>query len=233
MKRFASILFVLVLCLSLVLPAFAEDIFVPSITYKDGPVIVEATQEEESVLPCLTVSSIKAAQEKTTDITQADRDLLLQVYQQLVDGSMKLPMGDVSYVVRELVDVSFTATGCKQDHDHAAWLAKKGNTATIKFDMGIDPGVEVTVLAYVDGEWVFAESSVNNGDGTLTVVLEDICPVAFALADGPVTPPDDDSCCVWCWIIILLILVALLIFFLLWKRRKDEEEKKKANEENK
>lgn len=230
MKRFASILFVLVLCVSLAAPAFAEDIFVPSIGYKDGPIIVEATADEENVKPCLTVTSIKGAQEKTTDITQADRDLLLDVYAQLSSGAMKLPLGDVSYVVRELVDVSFTATGCQADHDHAKWLAKKGNTATIKFDLGIDAGVEVTVLAYVDGQWIFADSSVNNGDGTLTVVLEDICPVAFVLADGPVTQPDDSGSLLWLWILLVVLLLAVLIFFLIfWKRRKDEEEKKNEN----
>jgi hypothetical protein len=231
MKKIASIMLVLLLCVTMVARVFAEDIFVPSISYKDGPALVEATMKGENVKHCLTISSIKAAQEKTTDISQADRELLLDVYARLADGSMKLPLGDVSYVVRELVDVSFTATGCQLSHDHAAWLAKKGNTATIKFDMGIDPEMEVTVLAYVDGEWIFAEQVTNNGDGTLTVVLEDICPVAFVLADGEVIQPDDSGSLLWLWIIILLILVALLIFFLLWKRRKDEEEK--ATEENK
>lgn len=231
MKRLIGLLFALALCLSLAVTAFADDIFVPSIGYKDGPVIVEATMNEGNVKPCLVVTSIKSAQEKRTDISQAERDLLLDVYAQLENGTMVLPLGDVHYVVRDLVDVSFTASGCVgAGHGHQQWLAKEDNTATIKFDLGIDENTVVTVLAYVDGQWIFADSSVNNGDGTLTVVLEDICPVAFVLADGEVVPPVEEECCIWCWIIILLVLLAVLIFFLiLWKRRKDKEEEENEN----
>ena len=45
------------------------------------------------------------------------------------------------------------------------------------------PPVEVAVFSYVDGEWIEAVSVTNNGDGTVTVVFEDICPVAFAVKE--------------------------------------------------
>lgn len=229
MKRLIGLLLVLILCLGLAVPAFAA--FVPSIGFKDGPAILEATMDGADRKPCLVITSIKAAQEKSTDISQEARDLLLDVYAKLENGTMVLPLGDVSYVVRDLVDVSFAASSCVKEHNHEQWLAKKGNTITITFDLGIDESTMVSVLTYVDGEWVFAKSAVNNGDGTMSVELENIGPVAFAVTDSEVTPPAQEDGFAWWWIIILLVLIAGLIFFLIfWKKRKDEEEEEDENE---
>ena len=107
MRKIFAIGAVLLLLAVMSVPALgAEDDFVPSITYKDGPEIVEAEQNEEDVTHCMVVTSILEAKKKETDITQPDRDLLLEVYEQLVEDSMELPVDD-DLVVRELVDVSF------------------------------------------------------------------------------------------------------------------------------
>jgi hypothetical protein len=192
MRKVICLAAILALCVSLMCPAFAaEDTFVPSIGYKDGPGIIEV--EEGYDIKHLVVTSIKGAKEKTTDIYQEDRDLLLSVYQQLADGSMKLPLegtGSMArtggltkkyYVIRELVDVSFT-TACRESDDgHKQKLAEDGVTISLKFHLGVDASTEVLVLTYIDGQWDFIESVTNNGDGTLTCVFEDICPVAFVV----------------------------------------------------
>ena len=68
MKRLIGILAVL-LCLAI--PAMAvEGSFVPSIDYKDGPEIEDAEIEDEDVVPCLVITSIPEAREKTTNIHQ-------------------------------------------------------------------------------------------------------------------------------------------------------------------
>ena len=74
MKR-SCVLLALLLLAVLAMPAFAaENEFVPSITYKDGPEIEKAQQEKEDVTPCLVVTSIIQAKNKDTDIHQEDRN---------------------------------------------------------------------------------------------------------------------------------------------------------------
>ncbi len=187
MRRIICLLTVMLLCAAAVLPgaAFADG-FVPSVSYKDGPIIVEGILSEENVEDCLVVTSILAAENKTTDIPQEDRDLLLDIYAKLSDGSMKLPLeGD--YVIRELVDIGFKQSACiDPSHVHADELAKPEVNITVTLDLGIGKDVDVQVLHYHDGAWQSVKSVVNNGDGTLTCVFEHFCPVAFCVEESVV-----------------------------------------------
>lgn len=181
MRKILSLVLALLLCCSLAVTAFATE-FVPSISYKDGPVIVKAQLQEESVKDCLVVTSIMAAKEKKTDIPQESRDLLLDVYEKLDNGTMKLPMEKDGYVVRELVDISFEESDCVQPgHDHEAWLAEEKQTIRVTVNLGVAAETKVAVLAYVGDTWVPAAEVVNNGDGTVSCVMEDLCPVAFCV----------------------------------------------------
>lgn len=170
-----------------------HDIFVPSISYKDGPDIEEGEMNGEDVGDCLVITTITEAKEKTTDIYQEDRDLLLEVYEELDNGEMELPL-DEDYVVRELVDVSWKKGTCVEpEHGHKEWLQEEDTTLTVTFDLGVGPQEEVIVLVYIDGEWVEAVSVINNGDGTVTVVFEDICPVAFCVEKRYAPPQTGDE----------------------------------------
>ncbi len=228
MRRIISIVVLLAMCLALTCPAFAaDDTFVPSISYKDGPEIIEAEMGGEDVKSCLIVTSIKAAAEKTTDIYQADRDLLLSVYEQLDNGTMTLPLdgegslartGGVTkkyYVVRELVDVSFKKTPCREnEHTHKEWLAEKETVLTVKFDLGVAADANVMVLTYIDGQWEFIESVTNNGDGTLTCVFEDICPVAFCVEKSNKDPGqtgDIEGEKLILWFILMVVSTAAIV----------------------
>lgn len=184
MKKGMVAIALLAICLSLICPAFAaEDTFVPSISYKDGPEIINAELETEEVEPCLVVTSLKGAAEKSTDISQDSRDLLLEVYEKLNSGEMKLPTGE-GFVIRELVDVSWKQVGCvEEEHTHEEDLNKEGVTVTIALDMGIDANTDILVYAYHDGQWEPIKSAVNNGDGTVTCEFEHFCPVAFAVRE--------------------------------------------------
>lgn len=196
MRRIVCLLTVLLLCAALACPAFAaEDAFVPSISYKDGPEIEDAELETEDVASCLVITSVRAAQEKTTDIYQEDRDLLLEVYAKLDDGTMKLPL-EGSYVIRELVDLSFQKTPCvESDHTHKEDLTKEGVTITVDFDLGVTKDTKVEVLSYHDGEWSPIESVTVNDDGTVTCVFEHFCPVAFCVeaVENPDVAPTGDT----------------------------------------
>ncbi len=223
MKNVMCLLLCLLLCLSLAGPAFAAaDDFVPSIGYKDGPEIEDAEQDDEDVGSCLIVTSLKEAREKTTDITQDERDELLDVYDKLLDGSMKLPLED-DYVIRELVDVSYKKTQCRdKDHGHKEWLAEENTTVTVTFDLGVDKDAKVEVLTYIDGKWAPIKQVINNGDGTVTCVFDDICPVAFCLSpeaqkDTAAPPRTGDQ--IGLWVAVMAVSLGALVTLVLLRRR--------------
>lgn len=138
-----------------------------------------------SIDDCIVVTSVNEAEEKTTDISQEARDLLIQIYDGMVNGTETLPIeGDFS--VRDLVDVSFKYEGCELQEEHgnkAKILALPGVTLSIDFNLGVAADEELAAMTY-DKEtktWTEIVSITNNGDGTVTCVFEDICPVAFAV----------------------------------------------------
>ncbi len=184
MRKIISLMVAALLFVGLVGPALAaENVFVPSISYKYGPDIEEAVLGDQNVTGCLVVTSITGAREKTTDIYREDRDLLLDAYKQLEDGSVKLPL-DEDYVIRELVDVSWKQTACVEEkHTHDEDLKKEAVTVTIDLELGIDANTDLLVYAYRNGQWEPIESAKNNGDGTITCVFEHFCPVAFAVRE--------------------------------------------------
>ncbi len=188
MKKMIALAVVLVLCVAIAVPvAAAEDVFVPSITYKGGPeygiAVLQEDANEEDVSGCVIVTSIEQARDKVTDITQDERDLLIDVYEKLDEGTMTLPVsGD--YVIRELVDVSFKYGGCRVIPEHNQKDQKlKEEKVVLKmtFDLGVEKDTELAVMTYIDDEWEEIVSVENNGDGTVTCIFEDICPVAFVV----------------------------------------------------
>lgn len=230
MKKTIACLLALMLCLALSLPvSAAQTDFVPSVTYKDGPEIKDAELSGEGVGDCLVVTSIREAKEKTTDIHQEDRDLLLEVYKEITNGNMELPLEE-DYVVLELVDVSFAANGCVEpDHPHEEDLAKEGTTLEVDFSLNVDPGVKVVVLVYLDGEWIPVET-VNNGDGTVTCTFEDICPVAFAVPDDTrLDPPKTgDTSNIGLWVaVMLLALVGIVATALIYRSKTKHRHRRK------
>ena len=231
MRKMLCFVLTLLTCAALASPVFAvEGTFVPSISYKDGPELDKAEMDEQPIDGCIVVTSIPEAKDKSTDIYQEDRDLLLKVYKELSDGTMKLPLDD-NYVIRDLVDVSFRKSECVEpDHGHKEALAKDGTTIALTFDLGIKKGVEVTVLAYIDGEWINAVSVVNNGNGTITCVLEDICPVAFCLEeDYNYKPPktgDEFGRQLPVWIAVMVAsLAAIVVLVVLYNKKSKNDEK--------
>ena len=224
MKKIVALILALVLCLAVAAPAFAAGTFVPSVSYKDGPEIEDAEMDGQKVDACLIVSSVADAKNKTTDIGQDDRDQLVEVYDALLGGTMKLPIEE-DHVIRDLVDVSFAETGCVgQNHGHEEWLAQPGNTVTVTFDLGVAKSEEVFVMVYVDGQWVPAEKVINNGDGTVTVVFEDICPVAFCVVDdkvdGPAQTGDAEGQDIFQWIVIMIASVISMVALTVHRRKR-------------
>ena len=193
MKKKLVMILALVLCVAIALPVAAvASGFVPSITYKGGPrnggarlIHADGTALEgmEAVGGCVIVTTIEQARDKETDISQEDRDLLIEVYEKLEKGEMTLPVTE-EHVIRDLVDISFLYNGCrlKPDHnDKPAQLKREDVFLELTLDLGIEADANLKVLTYIDGEWAEIKSIENNGNGMVTCVFDDICPVAFVV----------------------------------------------------
>lgn len=171
MKKMLCLLTALVICLTMAVPALADE-FVPSITYKDAPELVSAIMGGKDVSGALIITSIIGAENKTTGITQGERDHLLDVYDALESGEMDLPI-EGNFVIRDLVDITF------REHD--------GETSVfLTFDLGVAATDEVICMQYKNNKWNDVKLT-NNGDGTVTCEFTHFCPVAFAVkqSDNP------------------------------------------------
>lgn len=241
MKKIMSLVLALTLLCSMVCVASAaQEDFVASITYKPAPEIVPVGEEDGQVIigyiydengnvigkiyeDCLLVTPISqaATSDKIPDDAEA---LLIQVYNQLVAGSMTLPYEKVAgyngetMVIRELVD--------------ATWLCEDSTVKTpcpdvveppkvvfqITFDLGVAAGTNVVVMTYKQSQWNPIVATKNNGDGTVTCTFEDLCPVAFAVPTKTVpTPGTGDSSNPLLWGVLMgvsaVALVALVVVY--------------------
>lgn len=225
MKKVLSVAITLALFVSLTISAFAaENTFVPSITYKDGPDITSAEMDGNDISKCLIITTLKDAEGKSTDITQDERDTLQKVYEDLKDGTTTLPTDD-NYVIRELIDLSFKHDECREIEEHGhkdQKLKEDGITLTTDFDLGVSQNDEVLVFVYIDGAWQPIESVKNNGDGTITCVFEDICPVAFAVKQpaASMAPQTGDTQHTLLWIGLTAASALALLALFLYRRKR-------------
>lgn len=169
MKKIISLVLALMLCVALAVPAMAA----PSVTYEavSKEILVDSAFNGEEVSSKLVV---------TTELGAANSDVVcpeyLEVLEQIKSGAMVLPLEE-GFELRDVVCVDFI------DEEMAEALKEEGVTVTVTFDLGVAAEAEVVAFSFVDGEWIEAVSVVNNGDGSVTVVFEDICPVVFAVKE--------------------------------------------------
>ena len=234
MKKVICLITAVMLCVALASFAFAADEFVPSISYKGAPTIVEITDDQGKpaigtitngsgdvvghlYADCLLITSIADAN-TSTNIPSDAKATLLSVYEQLNKGTMKLPYGkDVDagkMVIKDLFDVSW------QCEEHPAAVEPKGVTVTLTFDMGVAADADVSVMTYKNGAWADIVSVKNNGDGTVTCVFEDFCPVAVSVP-VPGTGPDDtgDKADITLWVTLLSVSAVAVVALVVLRRR--------------
>ena len=243
MRKIICLLAVLMLCVSIAAPAYAaEDVFVPSITVKDSPEIVifsdphgryvmgTIVDEEGNIIDyvqqdCLVITPVSKA--NTSDrIPEAARDMLISVYDKLVAGTMKIPYEKVSadlnssnMVIRELIDISWLC------EDHPAAVAAKEITVSLTFDLGVRADEDVVVMTYKNNEWNPIAEVVNNGDGTVTCVFDDFCPVSFSVSKDAGTnyPQTGDSMNITLWGTLLAVsFVAITAMFIFYRKSAKE-----------
>lgn len=243
MKRIIYIVVAIVTCLALACPAFAaEGEFVPSIGYKGSPDIVPIEDENgddaigiikdedgETIDyiygSCLVITPVSEA-ETSTLMPQDAKETLLDVYEALSTGMMALPyekynadLNPNEMVIRDLFDASWLCA------DHTVTVASEGVTITVTFDLGVDANETVYCMTYMNNEWDPIVSVSNNGDGTVTCVFEDFCPIAFAVRSK--TPPsqtgDEIGRTMYIWVAVMVASAAAVVVLLVAGRRKNHQ----------
>lgn len=235
MKKVVCLITALMLCVSAIGLAIAADVeFVPSITYKGAPTIMEITDDQGNPAigsitnangekagylagDCLLITPLAEA-ETSTKIPTAAKETLLSVYDQLEKGTMKLPYGkDVDadkMIVRDLYDISWLCT------EHPSIVAQPGVTVTLTFNLGVEANTKVVVMTYINNTWSEVVSVKNNGDGTITCVFEDFCPVAISVpAPGGGSADTGDKSDVMMWAVLLAVSATALVVMVTLRRR--------------
>ncbi len=241
MKRTLTSILAVLMVAAISLPVLAaENEFVPSITEKDAPEIVlikddagndvlgtiidaQNTVIDYVDLDCLVVTPVSEV-DTSTQIPDASRTELKKVYEGLSNGTMKLPyelLGtDVKaeeVVIRDLFDISWLCS------DHPEMVSKEGVSVEITFKLNVKATDEVYCLTYHNDAWTPIKSLTNNGDGTVTCVFEQKCPVAFAVRSkmAPAQTGDAMGNDLFLWVGLMVASVAALtVVIVVGKSRK-------------
>lgn len=238
MKKFIACLTVLLLCVSLAVPAAAAEAeFVPSISVKPAPEIVPGVDPDGVPYiacllngdgeiidyireDCLVVTSVADAKTSTL-IPDSAEALLLDVYAKLTSGDMTIPyekhdakLDKLNMIIRDLYDATWLCD------DHPVELAPEGVTLQITFDIGVEADKEVYVMSYKNEEWNPIVSCANNGDGTVTCVFENLCPIEFSVEGDPDSSKTGDigpELSVW-GLVALASLAAIVVLTVIYRK---------------
>ena len=243
MKRMICLVIALMLCASLVVPAFAaEDSFVPSITYKPVPEIVPV-QGEDGVgyigvirnadgeiidyieAGCLLITPVAHLWDEEIEIPDEIEELLRFVYSGLIDRSLDIPYAELQeelaesrMVIRDLFDARW---GCEE---HPEMVKPEDIVLEITFDLGVMEDAEIFVTTFDEETktWTGIVKTVNNGDGTVTCTFEHLCAIAFSMgmAKTPVPMEPTGMPSILLWILLLLAAVVGVVVILVSKKKK-------------
>ena len=243
MRKVICLLTVVLLCVSLIAPAFAaEDDFVPSITYKPEPEIVpvvdengaehigEIVDENGEIVSyvddgCLEITPIAHVWDEEEEVDPEVEELLMFVYDEFMVGNTEIPYekfeADLpagNMVIRDLFDARWHCEECE------AAVEPDGVTFELTFDLGVMADVEIYVMTYDEETkvWEPIVKTVNNGDGTVTCTFEHLCAIAFSMEVNkqPAATDDVQPVSILPWVILLAVAVVAVIVVLFVKKKK-------------
>ena len=244
MRKLISLALALIICFSVCGVALAaEDDFVPSISYKDGPRVVTGKDEagrttigtvrdaQGNVIgyayydDCLVITTIaQALRNVETGIPDEAEILLEKVYRDILEGRAVMPFENPDeMVIIHLLDATFLCGGSVVDIDHPEVLEPDGIRLELTFDLGVGADVPVQVMSYKNDKWGDIHAATNNGDGTVTCVFEHLCPIAFAVpVDSFVEPPktgDNSAAELGLWIGLLVASSVAMAGLVIFRRK--------------
>lgn len=234
MRKVFCLMVALLLCVSMVMPAFAaEDGFVPSITYKPDPDIIPILGPNGEAF----IGVIRDAMGEILDYI-AEEDLLFNalahiwngeanvpaeigkllksVYEGLLSGEMQLPyekfgagLNPDNMVIRDLFDASWT------NGAFSNMLEEEGVVLEMTFDLGVDADTQVYAMTYdaETNQWDPITQAINNGDGTVTCTFEHLCIVAFSVPLAvDEAPAESVNMMLWMPVLVLAAAAFVVIF---------------------
>lgn len=209
----------------------------------NGMVYVDGVHEGnvEDGHECLIITPLAEA-ETDPEIPDESRERLLWVYEQIMAQGMEFfadceglagaivgVLGEGAtvndLVVKDLFDVTVICDELEE------YLEPEGTTICLDFDLGLEPGTFVTVVAYKNGKWQMIEDVEVLEDGSVTcTTYENFCPVAVLVpadevpaADLMDAPHTGDSIgtqtIVWS-VVAALSLAAIVVLVLAQRKRK-------------
>lgn len=236
MKRVISLIAAVAILAVMACPVFAaEDDFVPSISYKGAPDIVPVEDENGDEVvgviikddvpidylheECIVVTPVSEA-EKSELIPEDAKELLLELYEKLKDGTEKIPydkhdpnLNENDMVIRDMFDVSLLC------EDHPAILGEPGVLLDLVLNLGIGENDKVYVTTYQDGKWEPVVKVTNNGDGTVTIRVEDVGPFAISVEQKSPPAQTGDNMNITLWLVLMVASAAALVVLLMPKSR--------------
>lgn len=251
MKKLIALLVSVVLVLTLTVSASAVE-FVPSIENKGAPELVvidringkdvvgfitgpDGNRLSTELLECLVISSLKDAL-TDSDLTQEIKDELKKIYEELSNPETSL--SDIVKGLDEYIKKNWDDTKTGDDlvvkdlfhikdlcGDISKFLPEPGSTLDLTFDIGVGKNVFVSAMVYSDGQWQVVPGVVNNGDGTITVTFDKICPVAFLVPSSQInssttSPTTGDMTPVFVWGGIMVACMAAIAILLVYRSKK-------------
>lgn len=238
MKRIGSLFVAMMLCFSMMIPAMAAEPFTPSVSAKAAPeLVVDEDGNVGSVYgengeiissieaKCLIITPVSQA-ETSTLIPDEAEVLLLEVYAALSSGEMTLPyeklgshINPENMVIRDLFDISWECV------EHPEMVDPDGVVFKLTFNVGVDASTTVYAMTYNDGVWNPVVDVTNNGDGTVTVTLEHLCPVAFSVSTATDdTPKTGDSIgdSMFIWVGVMVVAAVALVVLVVTRRKNNQ-----------
>lgn len=111
-------------------------------------------------------------------------------------------------VVTHLFDVKM------HDSDLSVLRADTDYRAIIRFDIGVAEDAKMVVLHQNEatGNWIRVPDNLvtNNGDGSLTVYFDDLCPIAFMQVTGEIAPAESCNSLDFTRIVVILLLLLIV-----------------------
>ncbi len=233
MKKLISCLLAAVLCLSMSVTALADAVeFVPSITYKPAPEVVETVPEGHE--DCIVVTPVSEA-DTSTEISEEDAAELKELYADLTKEGTKLSekCPELNKLVAEKLGENKTADDLVvRDLFHIGascdeldkYLDEDG-IVKVTFKTTVAKDETVFAMMFIDGKWQTVET-VNNGDGTITVSVKEWGTLALMV---PATVGSDDtqtgeSSDTILWVVVMgAAVVAMVLSIAVYRRRVSEK----------
>lgn len=248
MKRLLATMLAIVMIFVMALSTSAAP-FVPSITNKGAPALIvidringkdvvghitnpDGTKVSTEYTDCLVISSITDAL-NGKELPDGVKEELIKVYEEFGNGAKISELcPEITDIVKEKWDKDKTADDLvikdlfditDSCEDLKAQL-NGGSILDLTFNVGIADGTFITAMVYVDGKWVPVVDCINNGDGTVTVKFDKICPVAFLVPGSGqnldvVSPITGDTTGVILWSVVMVAALCGICALIIFRRK--------------